>query len=147
MYIPFLNISEILVRGDFRIDIFNTKVCGNLYLSESIGSRAKEVFAFSKLKFYLFSPEDIFVFKSITEREGDVVDSVNLARRIEDWDVVFNEISSQIKEQEQDVWITYFVVRLEALEEKGIFVPIYKKSRKIAEEYYNLLEMRTKRLK
>jgi len=134
------NISEILVRDDFRIDIFNEKVCGNLSLSKGLISRCNLVSNFSKVELYVFSPEDIFVFKSITERDGDVVDSLALENYHLNWEIIFNEISSQIKEHGQDVWITYFVARLEELQEKGIHIPIYKKARKLAEGYYGALE-------
>jgi len=142
-----LNISEILIRDDFRIDLFNNKVCGNLSLTDSIIKRSKLAVDLQNIKLFCFSPEDIFVFKSITEREGDVVDSENILRGELDLNIIYLEILSQIKEHGKDVWITYFVARLEALIDKGFDIPIYKESRKLAEEYYNQLEFNINKYK
>ncbi|PIU22572.1 MAG: hypothetical protein COT14_00485 [Candidatus Diapherotrites archaeon CG08_land_8_20_14_0_20_30_16] len=142
-----LNIAEILVRDDFRIDLFNNKVCGNLSLSDTIKTRSKLAIDLKNLKLYCFSPEDIFVFKSITERDGDILDSEKIIQIGIDWSIIYSEILSQIKEHDKEAWVTYFVGRLEALIDKGFDIPIYKDSRKLAEEYYDQLESRITKLK
>ena len=136
------NISEILTREDFRIDLFNIKVCGNLSLTESIINRSKMILDLEHIKLYCFSLEDIFVFKSITEREGDIFDLENIIKKGINWDTIYSEILLQIKEHDKNVWITYFVERLETLIDKGFDIPIYKESRKLAESYYNQITLK-----
>lgn len=68
------------------------------------------------------SPEDIFLFKSVTERAGDLDDMALLAERGLDWDIVLSECVRQSK----DIILEAFVaVRLQELEDaKGIASPI-----------------------
>ena len=56
-------------RDGFRWDIFINRVCDALVLSENIVSRTKKMFEEGNLSVHLFSKEDIFLFKGITERD------------------------------------------------------------------------------
>jgi len=57
-----------------RIDVFLKIVCNQLQLSDGMISRSKEHKTYSNLKVMLVSSEDIFLFKSITDRKQDIND-------------------------------------------------------------------------
>ena len=42
----------------------------------------------------------------MTEREGDLEGCINLVQRGINWDIILEEIQTQIKQNGQDVWIT-----------------------------------------
>ncbi len=135
-----LNLGAILERDDYRIDVFNKTVCKMLALSEGMKKRANEIINHNNLKVYLCSNEDIFIFKSLTEREGDLEDNISLVQHGINWTIVLEEIILQINTSGQDVWITWIGERFDKLEEKGINIPIMKDVNKLRDEYFNQLE-------
>ncbi len=80
-----------------RFDIFDRQVCKALEISEGMVSRARPYQGFGNLDVYLMSPEDIFLFKGITEREADLEDMRILAEMRLDWKVIEKECLSQEK--------------------------------------------------
>ncbi|MCL2295504.1 MAG: hypothetical protein FWC29_00265, partial [Methanomassiliicoccaceae archaeon] len=79
-------LSDILIRGEYRVDLFCQCVCGKFTLSERMIERASIILALNKLKLYICSQSDIFLFKSMTERAGDLEDCFKLATEYElDW--------------------------------------------------------------
>ena len=102
--------------------------------------RAEKMFDFNKLTFSLCSIEDVFVLKTMTEREGDLEDCFSLAKKGVDWKVILKEINKQIKISNQKVWITQIGERLDLLEEKGLIVPIMSEIYWLREEYFTELE-------
>ena len=75
-----LNPSGIYVSEDFpRLDLFTKVICNALLLTEEMKARVKAM-AFGKLVLHLLSLEDVFLLKSITEREGDLEDMVTIAK-------------------------------------------------------------------
>lgn len=83
-------------RG-MRFDIFDRQVCRALELSKGMKSRARLYRGFGNLDVYLMSPEDIFLFKGITERETDLDDMRILAEVGLNWQTVKSECLSQKK--------------------------------------------------
>jgi len=76
-----LNPSGIYVaKGLLRFDLFTKVICNALFLTDEMKSRA-ETMAFGKLVLHLLSLEDVFLLKSITEREGDLEDMATIIRR------------------------------------------------------------------
>jgi len=76
-----LNPSGIYVaEGLPRFDLFTKVICNALFLTDEMKSRA-ETRAFGKLVLHLLSLEDVFLLKSITEREGDLEDMATIIRR------------------------------------------------------------------
>jgi len=138
-------LSEILVKGDVRVDLFNDKVCGALHLSEAMVKRSEKILSFGKLEVYLCSNEDILVFKSITNREGDKEDCFTLTEQVIDWGLVLKEIEYQIKKSGQDIWITRMNETLEEIIDKNRAIPIIEKVRKETEKYYDKLEKELKK--
>lgn len=120
-----LEITCILKRGDFRIDLFTKRVCSTLSISKGIENRSENVFSGENLNAFVCSNEDIFLFKAITRREADIEDCIALARQSLDWNIIIKEINYQIKKG-KEIWITYLAEGLEKVEEKGIEVPIMK---------------------
>ena len=137
-----LNLGAILERDDYRIDVFNKTVCKMLTLSDGMKKRANEIINHKNLKVYLCSNEDIFIFKSLTEREGDLEDNISLVQHGINWNIVLEEIILQINTSGQDVWITWIGERFDTLEEKGINIPIMKDVNKLRDEYFNQLEQK-----
>lgn len=131
-----MDLSEILLREDFRIDLFREKVCGQFSLSRSMAKRAKKVYRGKDLMLSLCSNEDIFLFKSMTERMGDVEDCIALAQRGLDWDIILKELESQIKESGEDVWITWVGERFDLLQEKGLNIPVMQAVNELRNRWY-----------
>jgi hypothetical protein len=140
-----MNLSEILVKGDIRVDIFNDKVCGALHLSNDMVKRSEKILSLGAIEIYLCSAEDIFVFKSITTREGDKEDCLSLTEDAINWDIVLKEIEYQIKKSGQDIWITRMNETLEELIDKQRAIPIIEQGRKETEKYYDKLEKELKK--
>lgn len=137
-----LNLENILIKDNYRFDIFNKIVCNSLFLSENMIKRAKLIKEYKNLKLFACSLEDILVFKSITDRDGDVDDCQSIARKKPNWSIVFEEIKHQIEKSGNNVWITWFEERLNLLEDRNVIIPILKDIRKLSLEYYNQLEKR-----
>jgi hypothetical protein len=135
-----LKISEIIIQDDFRFDVFNKVVCDKLYLSKEMIKRARLIKEYKHLNLYACSNEDILIFKSITERPGDIDDCLELVKKGLNWNVILEEIQNQVKESKQQVWITWFEERLNLLEDKGVSVSIIQEIRELSEGYYKLLE-------
>ena len=138
------NISSVLEKENARVDLFLEKVVGKMVYSKNMVGRSEKVFEGLNLKVFIASIEDIFVFKSITDREGDMVDCEEIIKQKLNWKIVLEEIKSQTKTGE-DVWITCINERLIEFEEKGYKIPILKETEKLAEEFYNNLEKQLKK--
>jgi len=94
-----LNPSGIFVKEAYpRADIFVKSICNAFRLSQSMKSRC-EVKEMGNFKLSIMSNEDIFLLKSVTDREGDIYDMIQLAKAPGfDWRAVLNEL--YIQEQE-----------------------------------------------
>lgn len=114
-----------------RIDIFVESVCRKLRISTSMAKRSKLHARYKRLEVRLVSPEDIFLFKSVTERAGDLDDMALLSERGLDWNVILEEC---IRQSGEVILESYLAVRLQELEdEKGIVSPIRKNLEDITE--------------
>ena len=140
-------LSQILLREDFRIDLFHKTVCSGFFLSDGMMKRATEALKLDKLTLYLCSIEDVFLFKTLTEREGDLEDCLALAKRGIDWNAILNELHHQIKASGREVWITYVGERLDILEDRGLVIPILPEVTRLREEYFKDYEKRMKDIK
>jgi len=134
-----LEITYILKREDFRIDLFMKKVCSTLSISKGIEDRAENIFSGKNLNVFVCSNEDILLFKVIARREADIEDCITLAKQSLDWGIIAKEINMQV-EQGKEIWITYLAEGLEKIEEKGINVPIMKEVMSAYEKYFESLE-------
>lgn len=139
-----LNVSSVLERKDFRIDLFLEKVVGKMNYSEKMVERSEQIFKGKNLQLFAASIEDIFVFKSITDRVGDKTDCEEIIKQAPDWKTILKEIKSQSKKGE-NVWITYINERLLEFEEKGYKIPILKETEKLTMQFYVNLEKQFKK--
>jgi hypothetical protein len=135
-----MNLSQIFQKEDFRIDLFYKEVCRKFSLTESIIQRAELTQELQNLKILHCSNEDILLFKTMTEREGDLEDCIQIATLGIDWKIILKELQNQIKTSGQDVWITWIGERLDILEERGLEIPIMKKFNILREKYFDELE-------
>ena len=133
-----MNLSEIYVRDDYRIDIFAERVCGKFSLSKEMQQRAETIYEYDMLTVHICSNEDILLFKSMTEREGDIDDCIEIAKTTPDWTIIIDELKAQASSGEQ-VWITWVAERLDLLAEKGVYIPILKELHKLVDDYYDSL--------
>ncbi|MCJ2512284.1 MAG: hypothetical protein LN409_02890 [Candidatus Thermoplasmatota archaeon] len=115
-----------------RFDIFVETVCRKLRITDRMARRSTRYATFGRLKINLVSPEDIFLFKSVTERAGDLDDMALLAERGLDWDVILGECVYQSRDA---ILEAFLAIRLQELEdEKGIVAPIKGRLEALAEE-------------
>ncbi len=91
-----LDPSGIFVNEDYpRIDIFVRIICGKFRLSDSMKGRSASE-RHGQLNSCIMSNEDIFLLKSVTDREGDVYDMIQLAKAEGfRWQIVLDELYEQ----------------------------------------------------
>jgi len=135
-----MNLNQIFQKEDFRIDLFYKEVCGKFSLTEDMMQRANLVLDLEKLKVAHCSNEDIFLFKTMTEREGDLDDCIRLGIPGLNWKIIIKELQNQIKQSKQDIWITWVGERLDLLEDKGLEIPIMNEFDKLRNKYFENLE-------
>jgi len=130
-----MEISKIMENNDgFRWDIFHKTICGKLFFSANIASRANRFYSGKELVLSIASREDIFLFKGITEREADLDDMRLLAESGLDWQIVKNECLYQSSISGR-LWEDALLQNLVDLRTKyKIKSPIEKELRRIAEE-------------
>jgi len=133
-------LSQIFEREGVRVDLFNRIVCRTLFLSEGMKSRSfpEET---GGVRLHVCAPEDILIFKSVTEREGDREDSAHIVRSgTMNWDTVMSEIKHQVDNGE-DVWITWIATFFnELMEEKKIMAPIQKELNALSDAFFEKYE-------
>jgi len=110
-------------RG-MRFDIFDRQVCRALELSQAMKARARLYESFGSLDVYLMAPEDVFLFKGITERAADLEDMRILAEVGLNWQTIEQECLSQKRSGQ---WAHMLGTKLLELRAKfGIESPIIK---------------------
>lgn len=131
-----MELTKIMVRDDYRIDAFLKKVCKKFDLSKDMIKRADKILRLKNIFVYKCSNEDIFLFKSMTERPGDLEDCIELVKKGLDWNAIKNELFDQINNTGQDVWITWIGERLDELIKKGLTIPIIKDINELRDDFF-----------
>ena len=131
-----MRLSQILVRGEFRIDLFHRTVCNGFSLSKNMKQRAETVYSKGNIALSLCSKEDIFLFKTLTERDWDLIDCVALTERNLNWNTILAELKNQIKDSNKHVWITWVGETLDKIRERGIKIPIIKEIDELRDAYF-----------
>jgi hypothetical protein len=128
-----LGASVIMRNKDgFQYDIFHKQVCNALVLTPRIIKRAEKLGQFNNLSVLLMSPEDVFLFKGMTERAADLEDMRILVEQGLDWKIILDECQEQ---EGNRIWEAFLHVKLEELQERfGIRAPISGKLRQISEQ-------------
>ena len=135
-----MELNKIMVREDYRIDAFLKEVCKKFVLSNDMIKRSDEIFSLKNISVNKCSNEDIFLFKSMTERPGDLEDCIELVKKGLDWNEIKDELINQIKTNGEDVWITWVGERLDELINKGLTIPIIKEIDKMRDDYFKKIE-------
>lgn len=123
----YLTALAVYRKEESRIDVFLKQVGKMLFLTKSMMQRAEKYQTFGKLEVYLVSNEDIFLFKMMTSREGDLYDCDRIMRGEIDYNSIYKEIVEQSKEEGKRwfFWVYENVCRLE--DHNDIHIPIKNK--------------------
>ncbi|MBI2136499.1 hypothetical protein HYU06_05495 [Candidatus Woesearchaeota archaeon] len=103
----YLTALAVYLKDDSRIDLFLKSVGRMLEFTEKMKARSVLYKTFGKLKVMLASNEDVFVFKSMTPRAGDILDCITLITHGINWNIVYDEIASQSKGDNKWFFWTY----------------------------------------
>ncbi len=98
-YVP-LKAKDILVaKNGLQFDLFAKAVMGGLRLTKAMKERAELHKEYGRLRLFLASKEDVFLFKAITDRPfpRDYEDLLTLQQSGLDWKAVINEYKLQVK--------------------------------------------------
>lgn len=126
----------------FRWDVFVAQVMGGFIFSKDMEDRAEGIEGYNKLKIGIASKSDVFLFKSITDREGDLEDMSSLVRSGIDSEALLQEIETQRKLLDTEIWITHINEKLIKLDEKyGVTLPIEERIDGMARTVYDKLEV------
>jgi len=123
----YLSAIMVFTKGDGRIDLFLREVCKRLILSDEMVKRATLHKKYGKLSVYLASNEDIFLFKSITDREKDIEDCIMLLNRALDKNIIIDEMERQKKAH----WCFFVFEKLCIIEDAGVSVSFKEDVKKI----------------
>ena len=99
------------------LDIFFKRICKMFLVHKDVLERAEEYLRLEHLKVLLMSREDIFITKSVTEREGDLEDMYTLYTRGLDERSLIDEVAYQAAHSNR-IWESFLVVRMDELERK-----------------------------
>lgn len=92
----YLTALAVYIRGDdSRIDVFLKQVGKMLQLTDTMIKRSELYKKYGSLSVYLLSNEDIFLFKTMTSRQGDLFDCDRLIKENLDYDLIYKEIVNQ----------------------------------------------------
>lgn len=133
--VPAVGASAIFADGGgFRLDVYCQRVLRGLIFTEAMQGRSEQFVEFGKLRVFLVSNEDIFLFKSITERSKDLDDMASLARTGLRWETIYREAEEQTRIS-GTIWPAFLLVKLEELKDvKGVTAPGLARLRKLAEK-------------
>lgn len=124
-------------KDDSRIDVFLKQVGKMLFLTKSMIQRAEKYKKFGELNVYLIANEDIFLFKMMTSREGDIYDCDRIIRGGINYEIIYNEMLEQSKEEGKRwfFWVYENLCRLENYNK--ISIPIKDKVFILVKRYWN----------
>lgn len=122
-----MNPSAVLENQDkFRWDIFVNTICGGLLLSNGMIDRAEKWISHDKISTYAVSPEDSFIFKSVTSRERDRDDMNALFIHGLNFDLIKTEMIWQTENSDDRAWLAFFYLGLEELRDRyDLVIPYF----------------------
>jgi hypothetical protein len=104
-----------------HFDIFVEVVCRKLRLTEGMRGRVEELPLDGNLRLMALAPENLFLFKSVTERDDDLADMALLAGLALNWQMMIDELISDPVNRR---YLAHYVVKLDELEEvHGVVAP------------------------
>lgn len=120
-----LETAFILEKDRQRFDVFHEQVAGVIYLSDSMISRSRHLFDEGNLSVRMVSLNDIFLFKTVANRQDDVDDMIRIAQGGIDDDVLVDEIMTQLELLGSDDFIGSMKQKLDRLEDQGFVFDIH----------------------
>ena len=125
-----------------RLDIYNQEVANTLVLTDGMCERSESFLVTDQLRVRLVSNEDIFLFKMIAGRDDDIEDMNELVQAGLDYDVVEEELETQIDRLGDDQFATFANEALVELEERyGVTTPIEDHIQELTDRYYRGFEV------
>jgi len=132
----YLTALAVYMKEDSRIDVFLKQVGKMLFLTEGMIRRSRKYKTYNKLEVYLVSNEDIFLFKMMTSREGDLADCDKIMQGEIDYNILYNEIVEQSKEEGKR-WFFWVYENLCKLEDyNSIRSPVKNKVFALVKRYW-----------
>ena len=126
----------------YRLDIFNQQVASKLVLTEGMRERSEPFLDIDRLTVRLVSNEDIFLFKTIAGRDDDIEDMNVLVQAGLNYDVIRDELETQIDRLGDDQFATFANEALVELKERyGVTTPIEDRVQELTNRYYRGLEV------
>lgn len=111
----YLTALAVYLKEDSRIDVFVEKVGRMLFLTNAMVGRAAHFGDYGNISVNLVSKEDVFLFKCMTTREGDLKDCTTLLLSGLDYNVIYDEVLRQSKKEQK--WFFWVFERVCALED------------------------------
>ncbi|HIH43205.1 TPA: hypothetical protein HA246_06185 [Candidatus Woesearchaeota archaeon] len=131
----YLTALAVYKKEDSRIDVFLNKVGQMLTFTSSMKKRSTLYKDYGELKVFLVSNEDIFLFKAMTPREGDIYDCESIMRLGPDYGIIYREALEQSKEGNK--WFFWVFEKICAIENyTGKMIPIKSKIYALVKEYW-----------
>ncbi len=122
----YLTALAVYKKEESRIDVFLNKVGQMLSFTSGMKKRSTLHNRYGKLKVYLASNEDIFLFKAMTPRAGDIFDCTMLMTQELDYTIIYREALEQSKAENK--WFFWVYEKVCAIEDhNGMVIPIKSK--------------------
>lgn len=104
----------VFLKGKSRVDIFIRSIVGMLDFTETMEKRSSLFKDYDNLNVRLSSNEDIFLLKSLSDREKDLPDNRTLIQTELDWNVIIKECVEQHRRETKWVfWLYEQICRIE----------------------------------
>jgi len=120
-----------------RIDLFVHSVCGKLVLSEGMKARSELDSVLGRLRLMICAREDIFLLKSVTERDKDLEDMYVLMQGGIDSRVVLDECDYQSRHDasgEGRIYEAFLLTKLTEIEDRfDVSIPWKRELKMLAE--------------
>jgi hypothetical protein len=125
-----------------RFDVFNRQVVDKLIFSASMQERSQPLGETGDLVVSVAAPEDIFLFKAVAGRTGDIADMNTLVQTGLDFDAIVAEIETQTELLGEEFFVTFIGEALGKLEERfNVTTPITGHVETITTRVYEQLEI------
>ncbi|MEI6795365.1 MAG: hypothetical protein WCK39_00725 [Methanomassiliicoccales archaeon] len=119
------------------VDLFGGQICGKMVLTKGMEARSHAIDISSKARLHAISKEDIFLLKSMTERDRDTDEMFTLYRDGIDGEVVLEECDLQDGDcirEDRRIYTAFLAEKLKEMERRhGIQITWKKKAIELAE--------------
>lgn len=136
--------AQLILENDdgCRFDVFNRQVVDKLIFSASMQERSQPLGDRADLVVSVAAPEDIFLFKAVAGRTGDIADMNTLVQTGLDFDAVVAEIETQTTLLGEEFFVTFINEALGQLEDRfNVTTPVHGHVESIAVRVYEQLEI------